>query len=216
MPTTPGCQPSPAAQTSGASSPRASACASAASRTRASISRRSVLSVSSRRGQRHGLLRVVGGQQPRAQIGLPDPAACIDAGAQDEAEVIAVGGRSSRATSQSATSPLRCRRAITVRPCRTKARFTPRAAPHRPRWPAPRGRASPSGRGPRRPVGADAVEVDQQQEHHGGRAEMAERAVLVLPVGVHHGDAIGQRRPRRGGGRARSRPPPSPPRWARG
>ena len=88
MPTTPGCQPSPAAQTSGASRPRASAWASAASRTRASISRRSVFSSSSRSASAARLVRVVGGQQPRAEVGLADAAAGIDPRAEEEAEVI--------------------------------------------------------------------------------------------------------------------------------
>jgi hypothetical protein len=36
------------------------------------------------------------------------------------------------------------------------------------------------------------LSLDQHQEHHGGGAEMAQRRRFVLPVGVHHGHAVGQ------------------------
>jgi hypothetical protein len=37
-----------------------------------------------------------------------------------------------------------------------------------------------------------AVGFDEQQEDHPGGAEMGQRAVLVLPVGVHDGEGLGQ------------------------
>jgi hypothetical protein len=95
--------------------PAASACASAASRTRASISRRSVLSVSSLRARawpRRG--RSV--EQARTEIGRADPATGIDPGAEDEAQMVARWARGQPRHVASATRPLRWRRAMTVSP----------------------------------------------------------------------------------------------------
>ncbi len=83
MPTTPGCHPSLAAQTNGASKPRASAWARAASRTWFSTSLRSLF-----RASIVGLVpvpqTVCAGQKACAQIGLTDAPACVDARAQNE------------------------------------------------------------------------------------------------------------------------------------
>ena len=88
MPITPGCQPSPPTTIAGASGSKL-ACRSilaiAASRICASTSLRSAFSASSSCGQRQRLGRIVGGQQPRAQVGAADAAAGVDPRAQDEA-----------------------------------------------------------------------------------------------------------------------------------
>jgi hypothetical protein len=71
MPTTPGCQPSPAAQTSGRVEP---ACLGLR-QCRVAHAGFDLAPVGVERveppRQRHGLFRVVGGQQARAEIGLP-------------------------------------------------------------------------------------------------------------------------------------------------
>ena len=90
MPITPGCQPGAATSTT-ARLPCAAASASAASQTWASIARRSSLSRSSSAAIARGLLRVLGGQQPHAEIGLADAAAGVDPRAEHEAQIAAFG-----------------------------------------------------------------------------------------------------------------------------
>ena len=64
--------------------------ASAASLTAASIARRSSLSRSSSAAIAARLVRILGGQQAHAEIGLADPAAGVDPRAEREAEIAAV------------------------------------------------------------------------------------------------------------------------------
>ena len=93
-----------------------------------------------------------------------------------------------RATSASATSPGRSRRAMTFSPCRTSARLTPISGATSATVASATRSSIAIRSGPLLPGLAQLpVRLDQQQEHDAGGAEMAQRAVLVLPVGVHHG-----------------------------
>ena len=187
IPTTPGCQPSPAAQTSGPSAPRPPPAPRRHPHRRLDLPPLGVQRVQPRR-QRRRLVRVVGGEEPRPEVGDADPPAGVDPRPEHEAEPVGASAPPViPAASASAAIPGRARRAITVSPCRTSARLSPTsgatsatvASATRSRKPRRSGPATPSA--PHQPV-----DRDQHQEDHPRGAEIAELAVLVLPVRVHH------------------------------
>ena len=85
MPTTPGCQPSPAAQTSGPSAAGRRLRLGRGAHRRLDLAALGVQRVQPL-GQRRRLVRVVGGEEPRAEVGRADPAAGVDPRPEDEAE----------------------------------------------------------------------------------------------------------------------------------
>ena len=187
MPTTPGCQPSPAAQTSGPSAPRRRLRLGRRPHRRLDLAPLGVEAVEAG-GQRRRLVRVVGGEEPRAEVGDPDPPAGVHPRPEHEAE--AVGrGRSGH--------PRRRRQRRDARPL--AARHHGEALAHqRPVEAGERRHVRHGGERDEveegeevRALGAlgahQAVDRDKQEEDHGGGAEVAEGAVLVLAVGVHHG-----------------------------
>ncbi|GAB1362423.1 hypothetical protein MASR1M32_16590 [Rhodobacter sp.] len=140
-----------------------------------------------------GLAVVGGGEKAGAEVGLADPAARIDARSQKEAKRI--GGRGG------------------IHPGHIGQRAQPRPfAPRHHLQPLPHQR--PVHPGQRRHIGDGrqrhqikkrhqirglragfaqlSIGLDQHQEDDGGRAEMGQAAVFVLPVRVHHGMGCGQ------------------------
>ena len=109
MPTTPGCQPSPAAHSSGPRSPAAAMRASALSSTACSIAWRSRLSASSRCASCCASAGSSVGQQPGAEVGLADPAAGVDARADDEAQIARRGWPPSGRRDRPGRAGRRCR-----------------------------------------------------------------------------------------------------------
>ena len=88
MPITPGCQPLPMTVSTAAPLSFA-ACSSACSQTSISIARRSSLSRSSSAAIVARFLRIGGGQQAHAEVGLADAAAGVDPRPEREAEIAA-------------------------------------------------------------------------------------------------------------------------------
>ena len=125
MPTTPGCQPSAAAQTSGPSAPRARTCASAAARTPASMSRRSAFSRSSRSARAAASCgsSVASSRAPRSAAPIRPPA--LTRGPSAKPSDQALGAPLTPATAASAARPGRAPPAITASPWRTSARLSP-------------------------------------------------------------------------------------------
>ncbi len=145
-------------------------------------------------GQRLRLVRVGGGQKPRAEVGLADPAARVDARPEEVAEVI--GGRR-------AVHPRHVGQCGKADPFAARHHLQP--LPHQ-RPVDPDQRRDIGHRGQRdeiekrHQVGAGhalapplPVRLDQHQEHDRGGAEMAEFAAFILPVRVDHGEGGGQR-----------------------
>jgi hypothetical protein len=197
MPTTPGCQPSPAAQTSGPSVPRARPAPAprrARGLDRAPFGVQPVEPAASAAASAASSV----GQQPRAQIRRADPAAGIHPRPEHEAQMVGV------------------RRAVEPRDIGQRHQPGP-VAPRHHLQPLPHeGAVDPDQRrhighrGQRhevehrhqvRPLDFRAAQLpvglDQQQEDHARGAEMAQIAGFVLPVRVHHASAGGSVSPPR-------------------
>ena len=198
MPMTPGCQPSPAAKTIGPSGALSTCAIAASSTSRFDLPPLGVEHVEMH-GERARLARIVGRQQPRAEIGFADAAAGIDARTQDEAGVIGVELLAdARRHRLSAAMPVLARLRITLSPCATSARLTPVSGTTSQTVPsATRSshcRRSGAGRVsiPAR-LAQRAVDADDEQERHADRGEHAMHAVFVEPIGIDHGIGVRQR-----------------------
>lgn len=192
MPTTPGCQPSPAAQAS-AGSPRARLGRRLVAKPRLDRAAVAVEIVELRRHARR-LGRVGAGQAAGAEVGPPHAPARVDAGAEQEAEV---ERRRQRVEPRDVGQRDQAR---PLPPCHDR-----KPLPHEGAVDADQRRhvrdrrqrhevemrdqvrLGPAGRA------QDAVALDQRQEHDARRAQVAERAVLVRAVGVHHRERGRQR-----------------------
>ncbi len=191
MPTTPGCQPSPAAQTSGAVAARRRLRLGGHPHGRLDLAPLGVQRMEPRR-ERRGLVDVGGREQPRAEVGCADPPAGIDPRPDDEAEAI------------------EARRAGQARRLGERDETRAAAAGHHRQALAHQRAVEPDQRrdvgdgrerheieraeevGTTAAAGAQQpVRGDQHQEDDPCGAEIAELAGLVLAVGVHHG--IGRR-----------------------
>ena len=144
-------------------------------------------------GDRDGFLRIIRGQQPCPKVCPPDPPARIHARPQQKAKRIAVRGL------------------IHPRHIGQRHKAGAFAPGHHLQPLAHQGAVHPDQRGhigdrgqrhqikhphqvrPLHAPGAQpAVRLDQQQEHDRGGAKVAQQAILVLPVRVHHRQGGGQ------------------------
>ena len=199
MPMTPGCQPSAAANT------RAGDCGAGLDcrdrrlqRLRLDLAALVVVGVEARCELR-GFLRIVGGEQPGAEIGGADPAAGIDPRPQNETEMVGVDRHGHAADRRQRAQP-----GIAPLPRDPDALRDKRAVDPGQRDDvadgAERDQVEPLqqvGFGPRAvPAGLAQRPVDRDDEQKGDadRGERAVRARLVEPVRIDHRDGRRQQR----------------------
>ena len=193
MPMTPGCQPSAAAKTrAGDCGPASTVAIAASSVSRLDLAALAVVGVEAP-GQFRRERRVVGREQPRAEIGGADPAAGIDPRAEHKAEMIGVDR-----LADAADRGQRPHSGIAQLPRHPDALRDQRAVDpgqrHDIAYRAERHQVEPLQQIGLGPVGVPAglaqraVDRDRQQKGDADRGERAMRAGLVEPVRVDDRD----------------------------